>query len=128
VAGARRGVHPALETSKLKSDSANILLETFRSGGGALMFDEIRTSLAGFAVHFDVLVFRSYVALFCLQLRVQPSPSGIYCHSPHLGHPPDHPRGCGVLAGAPAALRHVHSAWYQPSISTWMWHPTQKST
>jgi arginyl-tRNA synthetase len=29
-------------------------LETFRSGGIALMFDEIKTSLAGFGVHFDV--------------------------------------------------------------------------
>jgi len=29
-------------------------LETFRSGGVSLMFDEIRASLAGFGVHFDV--------------------------------------------------------------------------
>jgi arginyl-tRNA synthetase len=29
-------------------------LETFRIGGIALMFDEIKTSLAGFGVHFDV--------------------------------------------------------------------------
>jgi arginyl-tRNA synthetase len=29
-------------------------LETFRSGGVALMFDEIKASLAGFGVHFDV--------------------------------------------------------------------------
>jgi arginyl-tRNA synthetase len=49
IAGTLVNQHPGvLEMSRQQA------LETFRSGGVALMFDEIRTSLVGFGVHFDV--------------------------------------------------------------------------